>query len=166
MKKETKELLRALGIAFLVMLAAPLSYRIYLHFCPPERKPRQTLSQFFEEAQMARCIKLLATPTSKWSETEVKLEPEIYSWLKEQDNEILPWEWTEEARRKDQKGYAKCWRRVWKERKACCERLLAEHQKESRRLDRELEILITLHTHRTNQIARLRTLAATNTFPC
>nr|MCR5750457.1 hypothetical protein [Kiritimatiellia bacterium] len=31
---------------------------------------------------------------------------------------------------------------------------------------RELEILITLHTHRTNQIARLRTLAATNTFPC
>ena len=35
-----------------------------------------------------------------------------------------------------------------------------------KRLDRELQILTTIHTHRTNQIARLSALAATETFPC
>ena len=152
MKKETKELLRVLGVAFLLMMVVPLVYRVVIHFWPPEEKPRRTLEQFFEEAQMARCIKLLTTPAEKWSDDEVKMEPEIYAWLNEQGNEILPWEWTEEARRKDPKGYAKCWRRIWKERKSCCERLLAGHQTENKRLVRELQIITTIHAHRTNQI--------------
>ena len=166
MKKETKELLRVLGVAFLLMMVVPLVYRVVIHFWPPEEKPRRTLSQFFEEAQMTRCMKLLTTPVAKWSDDEAKSEPEIFAWLKEQGDEILPWEWTEEARRKDPKGYEKCWRRIWKERKSHCDKLFAEQQKEIKQLDRELQILTTIHTHRTNQIARLHALAATNTFPC
>lgn len=166
MKKETKESLRLFVVAFIVMMVVPLAYRVFVHFWPPEEKPRQTLAQFLEEAQRASCIKLLTKPIAKWSDAEMKLEPEIYAWLKEQGNEILPWDWTEEARRKDPKGYAKCWLRIWKDWKSRCERLLAEHQEEIKRLERELQILTTIHTHRTNQIARLSALAATNTFPC
>ena len=166
MKKETKELLRHFGVAFMLMMVVPIAYRVFIHFSPPEEKPRQSLSQFLEEAKRESSVKLLTKPIMKWSDADAKLEPEIYAWLKAQGNEILPWEWTEEARRKDPNGYAKCWRRIWEERKSHCERLLAEHQKEIKRLDRELQVLTAIHAHRTNQIARLRTLAATNTFPC
>ena len=166
MKKETKELIRILSLAIVMMMAVPLAYRVFIHFWPPDEKPRQTFAQFFEETQQERGVKLLTKPIAKWSETEMKAEPEIYAWLKEQSHAILPWEWTDEARRKDPKGYAKCWQRIWKERKAHCKRLLAEHQKEIKRLDRELQILTTIHIHRTNQIARLRVLVATNALPC
>ena len=166
MKKETKELVRTLGNALAAMMVVPLSYRVWVYFWPPEEKPRQTLTEFFKEAESARGIKLLTTPAAMWTDEEAKSEPEIYAWLKEQGNEILPWEWTDEARRKDQKGYAKCWRRIWRERKSCCERLLAGHQTENKRLGRELQIITTIHAHRTNQIERLRAIAATNSFPC
>ena len=165
-KKETKELVRTLGIALVVMMVVPLVYRVCIYFWPPEEKPHQTLTQFLKEAESAHCIQLLKKPISKWSDEEAKLEPEIYLWLKDQGNNILPWEWTEEARRKDPKGHAKCWRRIWNERASHCERLLAATQKEAKRLDRELQILTTIYTHRTNQIARLRNVVATNTFPC
>ena len=166
MKKETKELVRLFGGAFIAMMVVPLAYRVCIYIWPPEEKPRPTLAEFFKEAESARGIKLLTKPISKWSDDEAKLEPEIYAWLKDQGNEILPWEWTEEARRKDPKGYTKCWRRIWDERKSHCEKLLTERQKEIRQLNRELQALTTTHTHRTNQIARLSALAATNTFPC
>ena len=166
MKKETKESLRLFAVAFIVMMVVPLAYRVFVHFWPPEEKPHQTLAQFLEEAQRASSIKLLTKPIAKWSDAEVKLEPEIYVWLKEQGNAILPWEWTEEARRKDPEGYARCWHRIWKEQKSRCESLLEGLQEEIKRLDRELQILATIHTHRTNQIARLSALAETNTFPC
>ena len=166
MKKETKELVRTLGIALVAMMAVPLAYRVCIHFWPPEEKPRKTLTQFFKEAESARSIKQLTKPISKWSDDEAKLEPEIYAWLKDQGNEILPWEWTEEARRKDPKGYAKCWRRIWDERKSHCEKLFAEQQKEIKRLEQELQILTAIHDHRTNQIARLYALASANNFPC
>ena len=166
MKKETKEFVRLIGIAFLVMLVVPLAYRVCVYFWPPDTQPRPTLDQFAEEARSERCLKLLAKPIAKWTETDVKSEPEIYAWLKGQGNEILPWDWTDEARRKDPKGYAKCWQRIWKERQSLCENLLAKHQEELERQNRELQVLTTIHVHRTNQIVRLRTLAATNTFPC
>ena len=165
MKKETKEIARLLSIAVLVMLAVPLAYRVYIYFWPPDTEPRPTLEQFLEEAKSERCLKLLVKPIAKWTDADVKSEPEISAWLKGQGNEILPWDWTEEARRKDPKGYAKCWQRIWKERKSLCEKLLAKHQEEFESLDRELQILATIHAHRTNQIVRLRALAATNTFP-
>ena len=166
MKKETKELLRLFGWALVAMMAVPLAYRVCIHFWPPEEKPRQTLIQFFKEAESARCVKLLTKPISKWSDAEAKLEPEIYAWLMDQGSEILPWEWTEEARRKDPKGYAKCWRRIWDERKLHCEKIFAEQQKAIKRLEQELQILAAIHAHRTNQIARLYSFASTNAFPC
>ena len=166
MKKETKELAGMFGAALVVVIALALAYRVVVRLWPPEETQHQTLAQFLEEAQRAGCARLLVKPAANWSESEVGLEPEIHAWLKEQDKEILPWEWTDEARRKDPKGYAKCWRRIWKERKATCERMLSEQQKEIKHLDRELLILTTVYAHRTNQIARLSALAATNSFPC
>ena len=169
MGKETKEfieLMRTLGIALAAIMAVPLAYRAYVYFWPPEEKPHQTLAEFLKEAESASCIKLLTKPISKWSAEEVKAEPEIHAWLKEQGDTILPWEWTEEARRKDSKGYAKCWRRIWEARRSHCEKLLAKQRKEIKRLNRERQVLVAIHTHRTNQIARLRAFAATNTFPC
>jgi len=165
-KKETKEFVRLLGIAVLVMLVVPLAYRVCLYFWPSGAQPRPTLKQFVEEAKSEHCLKLLAKPIAKWTDADVKLEPEIYAWLKGKDNQILPWDWTEEARRKDPKGYAKCWQRVWEARKSHGEKLLAKHQKELGNQQRELQILTIIHAHRTNQIVRLRALAATNTFPC
>lgn len=166
MKKETKELVGMFGAALLVVVALALAYRVVVRLWPPEETQHQTLAQFLEEAQRASCVRLLVKPAANWSEAEVGIEPEIYAWLKEQGNEILPWEWTDEARRKDPKGYAKCWRRIWKERKSVCERMLSGQQKEIKQLDRELLILTTVYAHRTNQIARLSALAATNAFPC
>ena len=166
MKAKTREFVRLFGAMLIVMVAVPLVYRVCVYLWPPAEKPRRTLTQFFDEAESARCIKLLAKPVESWSAAEAKLEPDIYAWLKEQGNEILPWEWTDEARRKDPKGYAKCWRRIWEERKSRCEELAAEAQKETERLEQELQILATVHDHRTNQVVRLRAFAATNAFPC
>ena len=166
MKKETKEFVRLLGIAVLVMLVVPLAYRACVYFWPSVAEPRPPLEQFVKEAKNEHCLKLLAKPIAKWTEADAKSEPTIYAWLKGQGNEILPWDWTDEARRKDPKGYAKCWQRIWKERQSLCEKLLAKHQDELESQDRELRILTTIHAHRTNQIVRLRALAATNTFPC
>ena len=166
MKKETKEFARLFGIALIVMLVVPLTYRVCIFFWPPNEKPRQTLTEFVEKAKSERCTKLLTKPIVKWTDAESKSEPEIHAWLKEQGNEILPWDWTEEARRKDRKGYAKSWLRIWKERKSHCEKVLAHHRQELKRLDRELQILTITHIHRTNQIARLQAIAATNAFPC
>ena len=166
MKKETKECIRVFGIALAVMIAAPLAYRPCIHIWPPKEKPHRTLEQFFKDAEAERGVELLAKSVAKWSDADAKAEPEIYAWLKEQGNEILPWEWTEEARRKDPKGYAKCWRRVWEDRKSRCEPLAAWHRKEIKCLERELRELATIHAHRTNQLERLRHLSATNAFPC
>lgn len=166
MRKETKELARLFVVVLIVMLTVPLAYRACIYFWPPAEKPHKTLTQIFKEAESERVSKLLTKPIAKWSDAEAKLEPEIYAWLKEQGNEILPWEWTDEARQKDPKEYARCWRRIWKNRKFHCEKLLEQHQKELKRLSRELQIFTVIHTHRTNQIARLRSIAATNIFPC
>lgn len=125
-----------------------------------------TLAQFAERAMSERLTNMLTKPRAKWTDAEAKSEPEIYAWLKEKDDEILPWEWTEEARRKDPNGYVKCWRHIWKERKSFHEERLAQQQKELKRLDREIESLTTVQVHRTNQIARLRAVVATNDFPC
>ena len=166
MKKETKECIRVFGIALAVMIAAPLAYRVCISIWPPKEKPHRSLEHFFREAEAAHGMELLVKPVAKWSDADTKAEPEIYAWLKGQGDEILPWEWTEEARRKDPKGYAKCWRRVWEDRKAHGGQIVAKNRKEIKRLERELRELATIHAHRTNQIERLRRLSATNDFPC
>lgn len=165
-KAKTIELVRLFGAVLVVMLAVPLAYRVCVYLWPPEKKPRQTFTQLMEEDIIAGCVRRLTKPVGNWSETEARLEPEIHAWLKGQGNEILPWEWTEEARRKAPKGYAKCWRRIWEERESHCEKLIEECEEEIERLEDELRILTTVYDHRTNQIARIRALASTNAFPC
>ena len=166
MKKETKDVVRIFAIVFIAMVVLPLAYRLWFLSRPPDPGSNPSPAQIFEKAMDARAVRLLTKPVGKWTDAEAKSEPEIHAWLKEQGNEILPWEWTEEARQKDPKGYAKCWRRIWKERRSHCEKRLAQHQRELKRIEREIGILTTIHAHRTNQVARLRTLAATNDFPC
>lgn len=166
MKEKTREFARIFGVMLIVMVAVPLAYRVCVYLWPPEKKPRQTFTQLMEEDIIAGCVRRLTKPVGNWSEAEARLEPEIYAWLKGQGNEILPWEWTEEARRKDPKGYAKCWRRIWEERESHCEKLIEEREEEIERLEDELRILTTVYDHRTNQIARIRALASTNAFPC
>ena len=84
MKKETKELVRLISIAVLVMLVVPLAYRFCVYFWPSDAQPRPTLEQFVKEAKSEHCMKLLAKPIAKWTDAEVKSEPEIYAWLKGQ----------------------------------------------------------------------------------
>ena len=87
MKKETKEFARLFGIALIVMLVVPLTYRVCIFFWPPNEKPRQTLTEFVEKAKSERCTKLLTKPIVKWTDAESKSEPEIHAWLKEQGND-------------------------------------------------------------------------------
>jgi len=148
------------------MVVLPLAYRLWFLSRPPEPCSNPSPAQLFEKAMDARAVRLLTKPVGKWADAEAKSEPEIHAWLKEQGREILPWEWTEEARQKDPKGYAKCWRRIWSARQSHCENRRAQHQGELKRIEREIGILTTILAHRTNQVTRLRSLAATNAFPC
>ena len=148
------------------MLALPLAYRIWIHFNPPEEKPAPSLAQFLEEARGERCVNLLAKPPAKWTDAEASAEPEIYNWLMEHDKDIQPWEWTHEARRKDPDGYAKGWLRIWKEQRSRCGEPAAKHRRDCKCIEEEIRILSVIHAHRTNQIAMLAAMAATNAFPC
>ena len=113
MKKETKDILWVVIIGFAVMFALPAAYRVWIHYNPPpERKP---LSAVLHEAGGARREALLATPTDKWTEADERLAPDIHEWLAAHADVILPWEMSEEARKKDWKGYCKSWRRIVEE---------------------------------------------------
>lgn len=102
-------------VAFAVMMLVPLGYRVWIHFNPPP--PRQTfsLSRYLSEAADASVPQLLVKPLSKWSEAERKRAPEIAAWLETKATTVLPWEWTDEARRKHPEGYFKIWDDIWEE---------------------------------------------------
>ena len=155
---------------FLTLGAVLAVLSIGIYIWPIKEEPCKSLAELLgaeiEDVKHVRCMELLTRPISKWSEDDAASEPEIYEWLKVQGNEILPWEWTDEARRKDQKGYQKSWRRIWKNRQSYCSKQCKDSQKEIKLLEREQLILATIYTHRTNQIARLQGIAATNTYPC
>ena len=165
-RSRTGEFVKVFLGAFAVMLALPLAYRIWIHFNPQQEGPAHSLSQFLEEAKGERCTRLLAKPAAKWTDAETSSEPEIYGWLVEHDEDIQPWEWTQEARRKDPRGHAKAWLRIWNERRRICERSAEKHRRDAGRIDEELRILTAIYSHRTNQIARLEAFSATNEFPC
>ena len=113
MKKETKDMLWVAIIGFAVMFALPAAYRVWVHYNPPpQRKP---ISVMLHEAGGVRRETLLETPTDKWTEADEKLAPDIYEWLSAHADVILPWEMSEEARKKDWKGYCKSWRLIVEE---------------------------------------------------
>ena len=113
MKKEKKDILLVAIIGFAVMFALPAAYRVWIHYNPPpHRKP---LSVVLHEADGARREALLTTPTDMWTEADEKLAPDIHEWLAAHADVILPWEMSEEARKKDWKGYCASWRLIARE---------------------------------------------------
>ena len=115
MKREKKGLVGGLIIAFAVMMLVPLGYRVWIHFNPPTPRPAFSLSKYLSEAKDVSIPQLLVKPLSKWSDADRKRAPEIVIWLEAKDKTILPWEWTDEARRKKPEEYFKTWEDILEE---------------------------------------------------
>ena len=115
MKREKKGVVGGILIAFAVMMLVPLGYRIWIHFNPPPPRPAFSLSKYLSEATDASVPQLLVKPLLKWSEADRRRAPEIAAWLKAKDKTVLPWEWTDEARRKNPEEYFKAWEDILEE---------------------------------------------------
>lgn len=165
MTPTARELVRIVVVGFAVMLALPAAYRIWLAYHPAPERQRKTLCEYLEKSAEANEIRLLMTPLSGWSAEEMKAKPRVCGWLKAHERTVLPWEWTDEARRKDPEGYLKLWRRLFDERKSELESSLKTERKLHERLGDEIEELETVHAQRTNQLAKIEAIAATNSYP-
>lgn len=124
MKKEAKDLLWVLTIGLAVMFALPIAYRVWVHYNPPP--PRRPIADVLQDAGGVRRETLLNTPTDKWNESDKSLAPDIRDWLAAHADVILPWEWSDEARKKDWKGYCDSWRRILEEQFARLEKLISK----------------------------------------
>jgi len=160
-----KEIAKMLLIGFAVMMALPLAYRLWLVCHPQPEAPSPSLSRYLDGLIEEGTVCLLQRPLSRWREEESKSEPKIHAWLKAHEKVVLPWEWTEEARRKDPDGYRALWAHLFRELQADDESRLKAEQKKLKELGRELWIAETVHAHRTNQLARVSAAAVTNAFP-
>ena len=165
MTEEKKGIVRMLAITFVVMLAIPLAYRVWITFNPPAPRERLSLAEFFDKATANRLLRLLKTPLDRWTKTDREAEPRIAAWLEAHSKIVLPWEWSSEARQKDPKGYRKAWKRLLGETESSLKDSIARIKKELKRIDRELLINQTLHIHLTNQIAALERNLTTNPLP-
>lgn len=165
MTEEKKGIVRMLAITFVVMLAIPLAYRVWITFNPPAPRERLSLAEFFDKATANRSVRLLKTPHDRWTKTDREAEPRIAAWLEAHSKIVLPWEWSSEARQKDPKGYRKAWKRLLGETESSLKDSIARIKKELKRIDRELLINQTLHIHLTNQIAALERNLTTNPLP-
>ena len=123
-KKEAKDLLWVIVVGLVVMFALPIAYRVWVHYNPPP--PRRPISDVLQDAGGVRRETLLNTPTDKWNESDERLAPDIRDWLAAHADVILPWEWSDEARKKDWKGYCDSWRRILEEQSARLEKLISK----------------------------------------
>ena len=169
MKKETKDILRILAIGFAVMSALPVAYRIWAHYNPPPQ--RRPFSDVLREAGGNRRETLLAMPPDKWLESDRKLAPDIHDWLMAHSDVILPWEWSEEARKKDWQGYCDSWRRIIDEKSDVLEELVdkktADMEDAAASATMERRIATNDMEQATNLLAIARSLhsAGTNKYP-
>ena len=108
-----RDVVRMVVIVMLVMAVPPLAYRVWTAHHPSEAGEDQSLSGFLVKTVEDRALELLKTPLAKWSEADRQNEPGIAAWLEACVQTVLPWEWSDEARRKDPSGYRKAWKRVW-----------------------------------------------------
>ena len=113
MKKSTRDLVCVLAIGLAAMFALPVAYRVWIHYNPPPET--RTFSDVLREAGGVRREVLLTMPLEKWSKADAKLAPDVREWLSARADVILPWEWSDEARKKDWKGYCDAWQRVVRE---------------------------------------------------
>jgi len=160
-----RETVRVILLGVAVMLAVPLSYRIWLEYHPQPVTPRQTLTQYFEKTAADNTLRLLKTPLAKWMEHERTSEPAVCDWLKSHEKTVLPWEWTDEARRKDPDGYRALWVLLFKEMASDLKARLKTEQTSLKAIERDLSIAETIYAHRTNQLAHVLAVVATNRFP-
>lgn len=116
------------------MVTLPLLYRVWLHYHPQPAEQRTSLSDFLAKSAEACALQLIQTPLSKWTELDRKSEPSIHAWLVAHENVILPWEWTEEAKRKDPSGCSKMWHAIVKEQKRKLDKRIDSAQRQIRRL--------------------------------
>ena len=165
MTEEKKGILRMLVITFAVMLTIPLAYRVWITFNPPAPSERLSLAEFFDKATANRSIRLLKTPLDRWTKTDRAAEPKIAAWLEAHSKIVLPWEWSSEAQKKDPKGYRKAWKKLLDEVISELEHSVEITRKELKKLDREAGNNRTLHSHLTNQVARVECVLATNPPP-
>lgn len=131
-----RDVVRMVAVVVLIMAVPPLVYRVWTAYHPSETGGEQSFSGFLVKAVDARALALLKTPLAQWSAADRQDEPEIAAWLEACGQTVLPWEWTDEARRKDPAGYRKAWERAWS--------TVADGQADRMR-----------HDHLTNQIARV-----------
>ena len=165
MKKETQKTVKMLATGFVVMATLSLSYRAWLYFHPQPAEPRQTLSELIAKTAEERAMRLLQTPLEKWTEHDKRSEPRIHAWLEMHAKTILPWEWTEEARKKDPAGYRELWLSLLDEQKEALRQLVKADQAKLKSVDRDIRIAKTIHAHRTNQIEIIKAYASSNSFP-
>lgn len=130
MKKDKKDILLVAVVGFAVMFALPAAYRVWIHYNPPpQRKP---ISDVLHEADGVRREALLMTPADKWIATDEKFAPDVREWLADHAEVILPWEWSEEARKKDWKGYCGSWRRIVEELSDRLERIASRRSDDAK----------------------------------
>ena len=165
MKKETTEIVKMLVIGLLVMLALPLAYRVWVYYHPqPERK---SLTAMLLESNEARREALLMTPFDKWSESDAKLAPDVHDWLEAHGSVILPWEWTEEARKKDWNGYCDTWDKLIAEQLSAIRKIISRKDKISESAKKDAAIEREMYSHLTNDAVVLsKAVAVAGSFPC
>ena len=165
MTQDTKSTWRVIVLAFLAMLALPVAYRIWIAFNPPAPRPAFSLSAQLAKASADRAAELLVTPLSAWTEADRAAEPQIAAWLEGHARTVLPWEWTDEARRKDPKNYIRAWTRVLDGLEGTLDDTESVIRKAQGLLVSALSDSRTLYAHCTNQLATLEVTLATNELP-
>jgi len=165
MQAPAKEIVKIVVVCLVVMLALPAAYRVWLACHPQPEGPRQTLAEYIGKAAEENALRLLKTPLPKWTEWERQAEPKVCGWLKAHEKTVLPWEWTDEARRKDPEGYLKLWRGLFAEQEAELNVRLKAERRKLKAVEREMRAAEAIHAHRTNQLVRIQAFVATNAFP-
>ena len=159
-------MVKMLAIAFGVMLALPLAYRLWVSFNPPQQEPQVSLIEMMAKATADNQVRLLTTSVEKWLPEERRNNPELVAWLGTHKDMVLPWEWSEAARKKDPEGYGKAWLRIIDETASGLAKTLKRGAKAQKKASRELDEADTLYSHHTNQLALVKSIVATNRFPC
>lgn len=154
-----------LAVGLAVMVVLPLAYRAWRHFHPQQAEPRRTLSEALAKSESEYATRLLRTPLSRWTEFDRKSEPRTLAWLEGHAKTVLPWEWTDEARRKDPSGYLKLWAGLFDEQRSLQNRRLRVERANLKGAERDFRAAETVYAHHTNQIARIVEYVSTNSFP-
>ena len=166
MGKGTKDILWTCSIAFILMLAFPAAFRVWMVYHPQPPPPVLAGGPFDLAAiRMEQAKKLLSKPLAKWTDSDRAAEPAIAEWLTAHGKVVLPWEWSEVARVKDAAGYRKAWRKLVADECTCLEDVCEGIRKQKKTLNATADRSRILYSHVTNELARLASICATNAYP-